>query len=486
MRLVHCLTLALFSLLADGAAAHRVRSNHDVIQSQPAENTTNAVLSRAADAEDARLRERLADVERRNQILEARSELEDKAFSQFQLVMAGLGGVITLLVVGFGIFTHRSAVMAARQEISDLKDKVRGLHDEAAVAMAEALSAANTAKEAAAGAQTHQRTAQEASEKVREAALLAGRLSPSAESDESELSPDEKQKVSEAAKEIEEKSEAEWNADEFRVKIAQANSEKNWREMLRISRGMEFLHGSDPESLAYALLQDARALVELGHSDEAMATYDRVITEYRDNVDPKLQELVARAMLSKGFLYGVLGKNDEAIATYDDLIETFREIKESPVQSLVAKSELNRGVRLIRKGQLSDGLIACNKLIEQYANRDILDFRDTVGRCMLNRASIYYIQKRFADAIAAFEEVISLARDEDAPEFRTLIVKARFGIARVLARQAKVKACIETLNRWKVDAGTFDCQAIADHKDFNAIRGRPFFVRYLRQQGCSV
>lgn len=520
---------------------------------------------------EATLRDRLAEVERRNLILEARSQLEDKAYNQFSLIMAVLGGVITLLVLGFGFITHRNAVIVARQEIADLKDKVLVLHDEAAAATAEGRAAAEDAKLAANDARKHEQDLKLSSEKVlKDAVALAERVKLTAEGVRAELSASERETVSDAAKEVADKPEGKWSADEFRVKIVQAISEKDWEEVLRLSRGMEFLNKHDLESVAFALFRQAWALEQLGQVEGASAAYEDLHRRIGQNASPELVATAGLALVNRGALLGRLGRLAESIVLADQIIQRFGDAKEVSQQSVAAKAMFNKAWALEKSNEAEKAIAAYQELVDRFGGDDELESSAEVPMALVNMGAIIPrdqsdkaikiydgIIKRYTDrSELAFRHQVMMARinrvyrlialeknnesllecnklvDElkeiKEPEFevylcRTLVAKAvvmyqidsnqeediyqdilakfdlspdedirkeviksLFNMACLRARLGKVKASIEFLERWKEKRGSFDCEAIAADKDFDGIRGKPTFRRYLRNQGCTT
>lgn len=532
MRVFLYLALSLSLALCVGEAGART--------SQLTPNATlpreNASTVQPAQQAEGSARERIAELERRNLILEAKDELARDSYDQFELGMAGLGVLITLLVVGFGFVTHRAAVNAARLELADVKDKLDALHKEASTATERALQAAESAyqaaesaKRAAEGAQTHKESALEASEKVKEAAALAERLKPAAaEGARAELSEAERQTVSEAASEVADKPESQWTADEFRVKILQAYAEEDWEEMRRLARGMGFLHGADNESLAFAMFQQAFAFDSQERWDEAYAIYDDMIAKFSDLREPEIREQVANALVNKGYVLGSLGKTADAVAVYDDflsrfgttepalmsqialamlnksarlgmmnkgeeelalcteIVEKFGEVNEPEVKQCVAAALVNRGIRLGAMGRPEEEIADYDEVVSRFGEDEDTSVQVQVAKAIAYKGLTLMLLSRLDEALAAFDDDLSRfasAGDRGLWEF---MENVRFNRACVFAMKKQVRNCIEALEQWKASNDGFDCAAIADDESFDGIRLRAEFVRYLRTQGCAV
>jgi hypothetical protein len=70
------------------------------------------------------------------------------------------------------------------------------------------------------------------------------------------------------------------------------------------------------------------------------------------------------------------------------------------------------------------------------------------------------------------------------PAIQAQLAKALFNKACTLAMERRVVACIATLDQWAERRGGIDCDAITNDSDYDTIRTRPMFVKYLKSKGC--
>lgn len=385
-----------------------------------------------AEQQDAtrNLQNELEEARRRNLILEARRDLAEEAYARFEIGMGGLGVLITLLVLGFGIFTYRAAVAAARQELADVAGKVRELQSEAVIAKENAETAAQAAQGAAEGAKAHEQRAEASSEQVRLVAALAERqLKPSsADSPEKpELSAAERVSVSDAADTVSEKPEREWSADEFRVKILQAYDSNNWLELLRLSRGMSFIHSGNTDDLAFAMFQEALALSSLGRYDESIAVYDQIIAAFSDSSTEATKDVAQTAKYNKAIALTDKGDSVAALATYDEIIGS-RETEERPyLHSLRASAMYNKACRLSDMEQREQEIESLQNMIREYEDSAIPEIRRTLSRAMVNLAICLFDRRQEEEEV--YNKIIRLFDDDMTTELQEAVAIAKCNLS---------------------------------------------------------
>jgi tetratricopeptide (TPR) repeat protein len=308
--------------------------------------------------------------ERRNEILEARAEVLDNSYSIFAILMGGLGVLITLLVVAFGIFSHRTAVMAARQELADMHDKVQALHDAAAIAKSQIDELLEIARGAATGAQEHQRSALAASEVIANAASFAERLmSIDVKDDSTVLTRAERHTVDEAVRQVGNQPENEWTADVFRVKILDAHSRGDWPEVIRLSKGMEFLI-RDPESLAFAMFQQALALEKMNRNEAAIAHYEDLERQFEGTDNVAVRGTVEKGCNNRGALFHTIGRPAEALLVYDAILSRLGSPQHPELQVQAAIALFNKACALGKLGRNQEAIDTLDRLIGEFADAD--------------------------------------------------------------------------------------------------------------------
>jgi tetratricopeptide (TPR) repeat protein len=442
---------------------------------------------------EAALRARLADAERRALILDARSEIEDAAYARLEVILAGFGALITILVVGFGIATYRTAANAARAELANIKDRVEALQREAETATGKSVEAAKSAdksaesaKASAEQAHSHELSAQQDSAKIKEVAALAERQVRSSGSDApTELSPAERETVADAAREVGDKPEGTWTADDFRVRMLAASDAGEWSEVLRLGRAMEFLHGNEPESLAFALFEQALSLKQLKNFDDAFKTYKGLVDRLGDSKLGTVRRLVAMGLSNMAINLGDLGRYEEAVSVADEALRRFGEDDDAGLQLSIAKAMLTKGFSLGRLGKREEAIENNNLLAEKFGESSDPEVLTEVALALVNKGGELAALGRRADAITVFDSVMAKFEGSEEPSVQKWVTYAAYSKACSLALMNKVTATIDALEDWKARTGTFDCDTIENDPDFDEIRDRPAFARYMRKQGCA-
>ena len=92
---------------------------------------------------------------------------------------------------------------------------------------------------------------------------------------------------------------------------------------------------------------------------------------------------------------------------------------------------------------------------------------------------------RRAEGIVVYDDLIARFGNSDAAALQEQVANALLNKACTWAKQGRVSACTDALDRWAEKRGGFDCDAIANDRDFDAIREQPKFLKYLEKKGCT-
>lgn len=430
-------------------------------------------------------------LELRERIVDAREAVESASHSRLEIiagwigVVVGLFGVlITGVIIFFSFNTRALAAAEARKEIADEKEKITRAVADASHAVAEATrmvteAAANLeqAKAKVTEIETHRVRVASITREVQEtaAAVLAGGKPAAKAVEELKLASDA----------IESNSLREWSEVDFKIRIGAAATRDDARQALDLAIAMRQLFPED-RAQAYALFAEGWALGALGKPDEEIATYDDVIARFGDSDDPELREHVARALLNKGITLGDRGEFREAIEVDDDIIARFGESDERALRERVAKALVNKGVLLGKLGEPDDEIAVYEDVFARFGESDELSLRELVAKALVYKGIILGGRGGADEEIAVYDDVI--ARFGDSAELSLLewVDEALFNRACAFARTGRTGAAIDGLRRWRERAGRFDCQAVADDRDFDSIRADPAFVALLEEMGCAV
>lgn len=321
----------------------------------------------------------------------------------------------------FTIRFGRAAVAEAKAEIASQKAEIESLLKEAGTLNEQATELVNKIR-------GHEAQIQE----------IAARYQPG--KDPTDIR--ERETISDVAKKALAKPRRERTLDDYKALVIHAMIQEDWANAERRAQAIIYLfEDADPDSLAFALFNRAYALGELSRPDDEIAAYTELIDRFGKSDLLSLQERVAKALINRGITLGTLERHDDEIAAYDELIERFGKTDVPTLQEEVAEALVNKGITL---GAL----------------------------------------ERHDDAIAAYDELITRFGKSDLPALQEPVADALFNLACHHALTEDVAASIDALKRWRDKIGSFDCEAVANDSDFDAIRHDPEFVAFLTANGC--
>ena len=183
--------------------------------------------------------------------------------------------------------------------------------------------------------------------------------------------------------------------------------------------------------LAVDLLNKGQELTSLAISDndlgngyeEAITTYNELITRFENSHNTEIQEQVAEALLSKGEDLDHLHRYEEAIAVDNELITRFENSQDTKIQEQVAEALLSKGEDLDHLHRYEEALAVYNKLITDFG-----DSQSTMAKALLNEGNDLEILHRIGQARADWEELIY--RFKDNPYFidQNAVAEARHNL----------------------------------------------------------
>ena len=92
-----------------------------------------------------------------------------------------------------------------------------------------------------------------------------------------------------------------------------------------------------------ALVNKAARLGKLGRHQEAVATYNEVVTRFGESTDPGLLERVARAMVNKASNLATLNRTAQALEALDAVEQRFGKSLDPQIQQEVARRDGQQG-----------------------------------------------------------------------------------------------------------------------------------------------
>jgi len=146
---------------------------------------------------------------------------------------------------------------------------------------------------------------------------------------------------------------------------------------------------------------------------------------------------VARALFSKGVVYGKLGRGEEEIRAYGEVVELLGE-KPTPSLSIqVANALINKGVALGKLGRGEEEIKVYNEVVERLGENPAPTLRERVANALYNKGVALRQLGREEEAIKAYEEVVERFGKDSAPALREQVAMAFYGIGRTMMLKAK-------------------------------------------------
>ncbi|MCK0127432.1 tetratricopeptide repeat protein [Erythrobacter sp. F6033] len=239
------------------------------------------------------------------------------------------------------------------------------------------------------------------------------------------------------------------------------------------------------KQVAMALSNKGVRLGALNRSEEEFSVYDAVVDRFGESDDPALQEEVAIALFNKGASLGALNRSKEAIAVYDAVVDRFGESDDPALQRKVAIALSNKGVRLGALNRSKEAIAVYDAVMDRYGENDDPTLQKQVAMALVNKGVVLTTLNRSEEAVAVYDVVVDRFGESDDPAPLEHVAMALFNKACAFALQDKVTATIEALTHWRDHSGSLDCEKIANDTDFDKIRDRPTFRKFLKDNGCD-
>lgn len=204
--------------------------------------------------------------------------------------------------------------------------------------------------------------------------------------------------------------------------------------------------GATPSQVAMGLVFQGVIAVAFGSNEKAVASFDEVISRFRNTSDPALRRLVAIAMRNKGVALDNLGRWDDALAGYADLLKAFGGDADPDIRDSVAGGMFNKGWVLTEQGHHDASLLAYNEVIERFEGAAEPELRRHVARAMANKASALDHLRRPDEVLEAYDKLIARYKDVQEPEIQKIIVVALEGKGEVLGRRGDTQNALAIFN----------------------------------------
>lgn len=254
-------------------------------------------------------------------------------------------------------------------------------------------------------------------------------------------------------------------------------------------------------SLADQLTLDIRSQVAQGKTADRFSPEDffLLIAKHLEQENWELARELAASMKmmtsnatiqSAGYFYeGTalyrLGRVEEAIAVFEQAIERFGSIDVVEVKHQIIKIWNNMIVALMKVGQNDKVLALIPDCILRLAVLPEKSATDLRRKLMINKGNALSRLGRHTDAITTYDEVIAELRRDD-PVDRDRLAHAVYNKACAHALMGQVTKTVSLLEESRGFAVTAATKDLVSDTDFDPIRNKPTFQRFLKKHGLAV
>ncbi len=218
--------------------------------------------------------------------------------------------------------------------------------------------------------------------------------------------------VRKSAEQLKQKPESEYTFTDWNTRAFAAYSEGKLEDAIFYWDKAISSPDIHPQAHAQTLFNKGYCLSKLNRSEEAIATYEALITKFEPATELALREPVAKAMFNKGITLDQLNRSEEAITSYDALITQFGTAKELALREQVAKAMLNKSIRLSKLNRSEAAIATFDALITQFEPATELALREQVAKAMNNKSfSLLCLAKASWENTDLANELLAKASD---------------------------------------------------------------------------
>jgi tetratricopeptide (TPR) repeat protein len=176
-----------------------------------------------------------------------------------------------------------------------------------------------------------------------------------------------------------------------------------------------------------ALFNKGVVLAQIGRTEEAIKTYDRLVSRVGASRQLGLRESAVRALFNKGASLANLQRREAAIGVYDDLVSRYRDDPEPSMTEAVGKALINKGVTLAELNRFGEAIAVLDEVVERWGNSPDGALRRRASRALLNKVSALIQLDQRQMALATYDEILDRFGNDSEPSLREVVTMARLG-----------------------------------------------------------
>ncbi|HSB09132.1 MAG TPA: tetratricopeptide repeat protein [Blastocatellia bacterium] len=158
--------------------------------------------------------------------------------------------------------------------------------------------------------------------------------------------------------------------------------------------------------LATVLVEKGLTLGQLNRNEEALRTYDEVVSRFGEAAEPVLLGELGRALINKANLLAQLNRNEEAIGLYDEVLKRFGESVEPVLCEAVARALNNRGATLATVDRLEEAFASFDDVVKRFGEAEDVGLRVEVVGALVRKGQWLITLERYEEAVLVFDDVL--------------------------------------------------------------------------------
>ncbi len=167
------------------------------------------------------------------------------------------------------------------------------------------------------------------------------------------------------------------------------------------------------------LIRKADEKVHSGEPEAATAIFDSVVERFSGRESPRIQFMVAKALVLKGIVLGRMDRLSEALTSFTLVEERFHASEVPQIKLFLAESLVNKGFMQRTLGMFKEAITTCESVIERYLDSDTPKIRIRVADALILKANV---QVELDETLAAIETFDRVIERYDSTKDATLII----------------------------------------------------------------
>ena len=205
-------------------------------------------------------------------------------------------------------------------------------------------------------------------------------------------------------------------------------------------------------TVAAALVSKGVTLGTLNRPEEALTACDEVLRRFGESETPALLEPIAMALVGKGATLGTLNRPEEALTAYDEVLRRFGESETPALLGTVAAALVSKGVTLGTLNRPEEALTACDEVLRRFGESETPALLEPIAMALVGKGATLGTLNRPEEALTACDEVLRRFGESETPILLELVANALINKGMALGMlnrpEEALTACDEVVRRF--------------------------------------